>query len=193
MQRLTQGPSDSTYPTVSLDGKRMIYTSNRSGNWDIYLRSLDTGKERALTSAPEIAARAEISPDGATAAYTGGGSVNLVSTRGGVPEKLCDQCTPTVLGWTADSRQVIGSIGTPVSPFLLDVQNGKQTPLLSHPEWDLHRSQISHDGRCIAFNAKMGATKSAIFISPFRNGTGADQKEWISVTDGEDDDACPIS
>src|SRR5258708_23652971 len=38
----------------------------------------------------------------------------------------------------------------------------------------------------------MGATKSAIFISPFRNGTGADQKEWIPVTDGEGDDAGPM-
>ena len=77
-------------------------------------------------------------------------------------------------------------------PFLLDVQNGKQTPLLSHPEWALHRGQISHDGRWIAFNAKMGATNSAIFISPFRNGTGADQKEWTPITDGEGEDASPI-
>src|SRR5260370_35860376 len=97
MQRLTQGPSDSTYPTVSLDGKRMIYTSNRSGNWDIYLRSLATGKERALTSAPEIASRAEISPDGEKAVYTGDGPVKLVSTRGGVPEKLWDRGTPPEL------------------------------------------------------------------------------------------------
>jgi hypothetical protein len=37
----------------------------------------------------------------------------------------------------------------------------------------------------------MGAVKSAIFVTPFRDGTGAGEKEWIPITDGEGDDASP--
>src|SRR5947209_7600955 len=101
---------------------------------------MDTGRERALTSAPEFAGRAEISPDGTMAAYAGRSAVSVITTRGGVPEKLCERCTlGTVLGWTADSQRIIGVTGKPTSLILLDAQNGKQTLLLSHPEWDLHR------------------------------------------------------
>jgi Tol biopolymer transport system component len=97
-----------------------------------------------------------------------------------------------VLGWTQDSQRLITGRGRPISLILLDAKTGKPSPLLSHPEWDLHRGQISPDGHCIAFKPKMGATKSGISISPFRNGTGADQKEWITITDGEGDDESPI-
>jgi Tol biopolymer transport system component len=191
MRRITQGPADSTYPTVSRDGKRLVYTSDRSGNWDLYLRDLETGKERALTSAPIIAARAEISPDGSRAAFTGAGPVSVVSTRGGVPEKICEQCALTVLGWTADSQRLITGRGKPISLILLDAKTGKPSPLLSHPEWDLVRGQISPDGHWVAFTLRTDATRSGTSISPFRNGTGADQKEWITITDGEGADVSP--
>jgi len=193
MLRLTTGPADSTYPTVSRDGRHLAYTSDRSGNWDLYVRNMETGKERALTSAPEIARRAEISPDGTRVAYAGPHFISVVSTRGGVPEKVCEQCTHgTVFGWTPDGRHLIGGRDTPASLVLIDTQNGKQTTALHHQEWDLHRGQVSPEGRWIAFNPKMGPTKSAIFISPFRNGIGADQKDWIRVTDGEGNDSSPM-
>jgi Tol biopolymer transport system component len=193
MRRITQGPAASTYPTVSRDGKRLVYTSERSGNWDLYLRDLETGKERALTSAPVIALRAEISPDGAKAAYASPPrSVSVVPLRGGVPEKICERCTlGTVLGWTPDNQRLIAGFGKPISLILLDTKTGKPSPLLSHPEWDLHRGQISPDGHWVAFNPKMDATRSGISISPFRNGTGAEQKEWITITDGEGSDEGP--
>src|SRR5262249_54897306 len=79
----------------------------------------------------------------------------------------------------------------PISEFLINIRSGKETPLISHPEWDLHRVQISPDGRWIAFNPKMGPTKSAIFVSPMRDGSSPDPKEWIPITDGEDDDEGP--
>ncbi|MEO7650561.1 MAG: hypothetical protein ABIZ80_08825, partial [Bryobacteraceae bacterium] len=96
MQRITEGPADSTYPTVSRDGRKLVYTSDRSGNWDVYLRDLESGKERALTSAPERAARADLSPDGSRIAFTSWKRVSVLSIRSGVTEKLCEGCTWTV-------------------------------------------------------------------------------------------------
>jgi Tol biopolymer transport system component len=136
--------------------------------------------------------RAELSPDGSKAVCTDSrGIISLVSTRGGVPEKLCERCGPTVLGWTADSRQVIMGGRKPML-LLLDTQSRKAATLLSHPEWDLHRGQLSPDGKWIAFNPKMGPTKSPIAVTAFRNGAGADRNEWIFLTDGEGDDASPM-
>ncbi|MEO7652547.1 MAG: protein kinase, partial [Bryobacteraceae bacterium] len=194
-QRLTEGPADSSYPTVSRDGRSLLYTSDRSGNDDIYLRDLETQKERVLTSYPERARRAELSPDGTKVAYThgqGGAAVSVISTRGGVPERACEKCSSTVLGWTPDSRQLIVWGGKPIKLFLLSAHDGKQTPLLEHKEWDIHRGQISPDGRWIAFNPKMSRSKSAIYISPMREGKAAGEKDWIAVTDGNGDDSSPM-
>jgi Tol biopolymer transport system component/tRNA A-37 threonylcarbamoyl transferase component Bud32 len=191
LQRMTEGPADSTYPTVSRDGRSLAYTSDRSGNWDVYLRDLESGKERALTSAPEVARRAEISPDGSHIVLSMGGAVSVIPARGGIPEKLCDGCAATVLGWSPDSRQVIVWEGKPISLFLLSMDR-KRTPLLSHPKWDLHRGQFSPDGRWIAFNPRKDAINSGLAISPVRNGTAAGESEWVTVTNGENGDEHPM-
>ncbi|MBL8293915.1 MAG: PD40 domain-containing protein [Bryobacterales bacterium] len=110
-----------------------------------------------------------------------------MSTKGGVEEKVCDSCAgQTVLGWTPDSRQIVAYRGRPVELILIDTQTGKQTTLLRHPSFDLHRGQFSPDGRWLAFNPK-GAGRSTIRITPFRDGVTAPEKEWIPVTEGPDD------
>jgi Tol biopolymer transport system component len=96
-----------------------------------------------------------------------------------------------VLGWTPDSQRLITGRGRPTSLILLDAKTGKPSPLLSHPEWDMARGQISPDGHWVAFTLRTDATKSGTSISPFRNGTGADQREWITITDGEGNDVSP--
>ncbi len=186
----TQGPGNQTYPTISADGRILAYNSRKSGVPDVYLRDLRSGTERALTSSPAGTGRGELSPDGSKAAYGRRGSLFAMPAKGGVEEKVCDSCVMTVLGWTLDSRQVVTGRGRPIELILIDTQTGKQTPLLRHPSFDLHRGQFSPDGRWLAFNSK-GGTQSAIRITPFRDGAAAPEKEWISVTEGTGDDGGP--
>src|SRR4029079_19732467 len=42
LQRLTTSLGADVRPSVTLDGRKMVYNSNSSGNWDIILKDLQT-------------------------------------------------------------------------------------------------------------------------------------------------------
>ena len=48
-RRLTSGQADEDRPSVSRDGRRLLYTDNREGGTALILRDLRTGDERTLT------------------------------------------------------------------------------------------------------------------------------------------------
>jgi len=198
LRRLSEGLAEHLYPTVSADGRRLAYTSNRSGNWDIYLRALDSGQERQeqlVVASPQQEQRAQISPDGARVAFNVFLSkrfeIGVVPAKGGAPEMLCEDCSP-VVGWTPDSKSILFYRGAPVAYFLLDAADGKTRPLLRHAQWDLHRAQFSPDGRWIAVNAKISEQRSALFVVPYRDGAAAPEQQWVEITNGEGQDGGPL-
>lgn len=89
--RVTENTSD--IPTGNL-GSRILFTSNRSGNWDIWIINFDGGGIQQLTDDPAIDGMAVGSPDGQSIAFVSnrGGvwSVWVMNTDGGNPRKLFD-------------------------------------------------------------------------------------------------------
>ncbi len=69
LTRLTQDAWDDITPSLSPDGTRVAYASNRNGYWDLYLLDLKTGQTTRLTDTPEYDAAPSWSPDGAWLAY----------------------------------------------------------------------------------------------------------------------------
>lgn len=55
-RRLTDTAADEIAPTVSPDGTRIAFASDRDGRWEIYLRPLAGGTARRLTNEPDGAA-----------------------------------------------------------------------------------------------------------------------------------------
>jgi len=49
VQRLTVNPARDIYPCFSPDGKSIAFSSNREGNYDVYVMPADGGKPRQLT------------------------------------------------------------------------------------------------------------------------------------------------
>ena len=47
---LQEAGIENAYPRLSMDGKEMLYQSNRSGKWQLYVQSLDGKKQRQLTN-----------------------------------------------------------------------------------------------------------------------------------------------
>ena len=39
-------------PSISVDGRKLAFLSNRSGNTDVWLRDMTSGKEIAVTATP---------------------------------------------------------------------------------------------------------------------------------------------
>ncbi|QDU33198.1 translocation protein TolB [Poriferisphaera corsica] len=68
--QLTNDPAEDRMPTFSPDGKLIAFSSNRSGNWDIYIMDSDGGPARQLTSSNDLdEIHPSFSPDGSKLVY----------------------------------------------------------------------------------------------------------------------------
>ena len=64
LHRLTQSPGLDVRPAWSPDGKQIAFTSNRDGNYDIYVMNSDGSNPRNATSHPSRDDHAAWHPDG---------------------------------------------------------------------------------------------------------------------------------
>jgi hypothetical protein len=78
LRRITESSLEDHQAAISADGKRVAFVSNRDGNWEIYLVTLDAGRPKRLTRAPGADIRPAFSPDGTRVAFQ--------SERDGRPE-----------------------------------------------------------------------------------------------------------
>jgi serine/threonine-protein kinase len=83
LTRLTFGGGNSGFPVWSVDGKYIMYASERGKSANIYRRSWDgSGKEERLTNTPRTQYPRSASPDGKTLAFMQDGDIWMLSLDG---------------------------------------------------------------------------------------------------------------
>lgn len=107
--RLTADPAEDVMPTVSPDGKWIAFSSNRSGNWDIWMMPFTGGPATQVTFEADHELHPSFSPDGTQLTYC---RKNARSDRWeiwsfdlnspGVRTYVCDGLFPQ---WCPDSNQ----------------------------------------------------------------------------------------
>jgi hypothetical protein len=162
VQRLTQDVASDIRPSITGDGTKMVFNSNRLGNWDVWIKDLRTGKETALAATPADELNPKISLDGAIVVYAVGvvdAATYAIPAGGGIPRKICDQCN----SWppTADGKRM---------PFfrrgrlwMLDIASGKETelgPLLGSA------IRLSWDDHWLTFYRELEPGHANVFILP---------------------------
>ncbi len=63
ISRLTNGQWDDIDPVISPDGSLLVFASNRSGVWDLYIWDLAANALHQLTNSPEVETNPDWSPD----------------------------------------------------------------------------------------------------------------------------------
>lgn len=94
----------------SPDSRRIAFSSTKSGNADIWVASVDGGKPKRLTNAPEDETvsgwshLAAWSPDGKIIAYNKGKTIWVVSASGGKPKEIVRNTFEPV--WSPDGKEI---------------------------------------------------------------------------------------
>ena len=91
-KKITDHGADSYKPVWSPDGERMAYTSDRAGNYDIWITNLRDGKHKQLTRNPAYDGEPSWSPEGERIVFvstrTGHKELHIMSIAGGKPRQL---------------------------------------------------------------------------------------------------------
>jgi Tol biopolymer transport system component/predicted Ser/Thr protein kinase len=189
--RLTDSIGAEWAPSLSGDGKSLLFIAHRAGSWDVVLRNVSTGRDRTLTSSPGLLINAAISGDGGRAAWTTSDlsifATTLAGHSSGQAEKLCDGCG-TVLSLSFDGRYAAFEPRENEDLMSWDVVGRRAIQLAPRPKPDaiLSGTQFSSDGKWVAFHSIDHATRTTqLWIAPVRVGSPAPPREWIEVAGGQ--------
>ena len=186
-QQVTSSAFDAR-TSVSADGKTLVFISTRSGNPDVWMKDLESGKETALTATPAREEEVEITADGTRILYVviegSRGVVYQIPTSGGPAEQICDDCGRP---WdrSPDGRKILyliveGSKQAHTALGLFDVATRQTSNYLVDPEFSVARARFSPDGRWISFMA-FNAAGSHVVV-PFQS-PAPRKDQWISITE----------
>jgi Tol biopolymer transport system component/DNA-binding winged helix-turn-helix (wHTH) protein len=190
IERVTKDTGVNRFFDLTADGKKLLFLSTRTGNSDIWLRDMESGKESQLTATPENEIWTKMSGDGSRIssseeiAANNRNSIYEILSGDGAPKRLCEDCAGPY-HWSSDGKWFLyRTLTRPTSIGLLNVVTGKKGEFLKHPRYEVYNGYFSPDDRWITFGTQISVGRDCLFIVPFREETAPKESEWIPVTDG---------
>jgi Tol biopolymer transport system component len=137
-RRLTDTPSADTLARFSSDGREIFFTSNLTGNWQIFEIPIEGGPARRVRTNSFTEWQVDPSPDGKSLAYLsnegGPESLWILDLPSGRSRLLVRHGIHSVLGnphWSPDGGRIVFSsnyfLGHHI--YIVDVNTGRQTRL----------------------------------------------------------------
>jgi len=159
-KRLTNHPAQDALPRFSPDGRSVIFSSQRTGEWQIFEMPATGGPAKPLRSNAHREWQADLSVKGALAFLSnlGGGDALYVQSPGGKVRELARHSGPrtVILGnpnWSPDGGRVVFSSNQGLAghrAFVVDAGGGEAkrvTPLTS----GACEPRFSRDGRRVVY------------------------------------------
>jgi TolB protein len=165
----------------------VAFTSNRNGNYDVWVKDLTTGSERALTATREDEYAAVLSPDGSRVAFSFANSkwpIFVVPFSGGSVTQLCSECGEPRT-WLPDSQGVLYQWLTPSGASAISVLrlSGETQTLVQSRESALYSPSVSPDGKWMAFIVRTPPNDHRAAVVLLHGETAAPPSDWIFVTE----------
>ena len=194
MQRLTTTVVENTDPSVSADGSRLVFVSDRQKNTDLFMTDLRTGRETALTTTELNEFSPFLSVDNSKVLYyvfrpdrKPSFSFWVVSATGGLPRQVCANCDGPLYGWSNDGMKVIYRdlpTDRPGRVRVRNVESGRDDVLVEHQQYAITFPRLSPDERWMLFQTVISQTQRRIFVAPLRDWRVAPESSWIPITNG---------
>ncbi len=117
--RITLDSGEELSPSLSSDGKSVVYSSRASGNWDIYFQRIGGARAINLTAdSPSDDTKPAFSPDGEWIAFRSereGGGIFVMGATGESVRRLTDSGHDPA--WSPDGREIAWATEAVVSPY----------------------------------------------------------------------------
>ena len=109
LRQLTNSGAADLFPSFSPDGSQIVFSSNRTGRFELYIRSLALGSdERQITFGGQDAIQPAWSPDGQSLAFSfKGGGIAVMPASGGAVRYLAESGSGPQ--WSPDGRMLVYS------------------------------------------------------------------------------------
>ena len=161
--QLTDQPGQELYPSLSPDGRSLVYASKASGNWDIYFQRV--GGKTALNLTKDSATddtQPAFSPDGERIAFRSerdGGGLFVMGATGENTTRLSDRGFHP--SWSPDGKEIAAGTADFPDPeslsglgqlIVVEVATGRSRVISEvrdafQPEWSPHGHRIAYWGR----------------------------------------------
>lgn len=177
IRQITQDRDLCLSPSWAPDGRKLVYTSFRQSNPDLYIYNLDTGKIRVLAAFPGMNGAASWSPDGNNLAITlsrdGNPEIYRISADGSQATRLTRsrhvETSPT---WSPDGKWIYfisDRFGAP-QIMRMPAGGGQTTTIAKGGQND--DPSVSPRGNLIAYTSSLGGGGFNIWVADV-NGGGA--------------------
>ena len=193
--QLTDQSGPEYYPSLSPDGKSVVYASYASGNWDIYFQRAGGKNPVNLTKDSEADdTQPAFSPDGELIAFRSereGGGIFVMGATGESVKRLSDFGNNPA--WSPDGKEIACADEGPVDPghrnnpnsrvWAVNVATGERRQVTKE---DAIQPNWSPRGNRIAYGGRRNATQRDIWTIPSGGG------EPIEVTNDPAMDGSPV-
>jgi Tol biopolymer transport system component len=154
-QRLEGGALGDFDPNVSPDGDRLVWSSARSGNRNLWIGAADGAGARPLTTGNTMDESPAFSPDGRQVAFvsdrSGARGIWLVSVEGGTPKELHRAEVIDALSWSPDGKEILfcANAGDLQGLYRLSIADRRVSPVTTPtaaraPAWNPRRPLIAY-------------------------------------------------
>ncbi len=188
--RITNDAAVDQRPSLSLEGRKIAWETSRGGNFEVWVKDLVSGQERAITNGPLREHMPAISRDGAKLLYDAhdGDKVMIFEARfqGGEPVKIWEENVGQgSFQWSAKGDSALyfhrappGTVG------LMNLSSKQRTPILRHPKFNLSLAdaRLSPDERWIAFPVPYAPHRSRLAVARIAGKVIEDEREWTYLT-----------
>jgi Tol biopolymer transport system component len=177
--------------SLTRDGKKLAFSAERAGKWDLWEKSLMDGREAPIMADDHNRFAPSWSPDGRRLAYDRGNGFMVWSSQSRSEEPTTpSQLDQAVWNWSPDGKWLLISQGNRdtqraelwLVPVAARPQTDEASRITGDPAYNLFQGQFSPDGRWIVFEAVRNPPnpniESALFVIPAAGGS------WIRITDG---------